>query len=172
MEKKTWPAKSPSWKQSRPWEWSFSSPRSFSSRPGSACLLFTSPYFPARTKRRLKRPLWRREGLALFASRSETWKSETDRNFIRAPESLVPQSLSPHSGQTHYACAVPAEVEPEVTMDFAYDRCELFPFMAVKRKIQRHFRFSPPRTLYKLEEKVCKTFAGKRCKSSTVKEKF
>ena len=68
---------------------------SFCFFPGSACLLFTSPHFPARTKRRPKRPLWRREGLALFASRSETWKSETDRHFILAPESLLPSISFP-----------------------------------------------------------------------------
>ena len=70
-------------------------PRLSSSRPGFECLLFTSPYFPARTKRRLKWPLWRIEGLALFASRSETWKSETYRNFILAPESLIPSISFP-----------------------------------------------------------------------------
>ena len=68
---------------------------SFCFFPGSTCLLFTSPHFPARTKRRLKRPLWRREGLALFASRSETWKSETDRHFILAPKSPVPSIFFP-----------------------------------------------------------------------------
>ena len=88
------------------------SPASFCFFPGSACLLFTSPHFPARTKRRLKRPLWRREGLTLFASRSETWKSETDRHFILAAESLVPSISFPHSGQTHCACAVPAKSAP------------------------------------------------------------
>ena len=85
---------------------------SFCLFPGFACLLFTSPNFLARSKRRLKRSLWRREGLALFASRSETWKSETNRHFILAPESLVLSISFPHSGQTHCACPVPAKSAP------------------------------------------------------------
>ena len=37
--------------------------------------------------------------------------------------------------------------KPEVALDFTFDLCEVFPFTAVKRKFQRHFRFSLPRTL-------------------------
>ena len=39
-------------------------------------------------------------------------------------------------------------------------------------KIQRYFRFSPPRTLQEFEEKTCETFAGKCYKNSTVREKY
>ena len=39
-------------------------------------------------------------------------------------------------------------------------------------KIQRHFRFSSPRTLQEFEEKTCKTFVGKCYKNSTVRENY
>ena len=43
---------------------------------------------------------------------------------------------------------------------------------AVKRKIQRHFRFSPPRTLREFEKKTCETFVGKCYKNSTGRENY
>ena len=45
-------------------------------------------------------------------------------------------------------------------------------FTAVKRKIQRHLRFSHPRALKEIEAKVCKNCVGKRYKNCTVKENF
>ena len=39
-------------------------------------------------------------------------------------------------------------------------------------KIQRHFRFSPPRTSQEFEEKTCKTSVGKCYKNSTVRENY
>ena len=39
-------------------------------------------------------------------------------------------------------------------------------------KIQRHSRFSPPRTFQEYEEKTCKTFVGKCYKNSTGRENY
>ena len=66
---------------------------------------FPSPY-EEKTK---EGPLWRREGrLRLQAAQKPGSQKQTRISF--SPQSrLSPQSLSPHRGQTHYACSVPAK---------------------------------------------------------------
>ena len=39
-------------------------------------------------------------------------------------------------------------------------------------KIQRHFRFLPPRILQEFEEKTCKLFVGQCYKNNTVRENY
>ena len=75
-----------------------SAPRSSSSsRPGSACLLFTSAHFPARTKRRLKRGLCGGERVGFVCKPLRNLEVRNRQEFHSRPRVACPLNLFPHT---------------------------------------------------------------------------